>query len=145
MDIHEMLLTIRFPARPDRLGEVREAMRDVARQKNWPTEFGDSMVLAVNEACANIIQHAYKDKDSGDIVLEIFYNGDEVLVRLTDFAEPIDIASCISRPLGEIRPGGLGLHFMNELMDEVRFLRGQAGAGNLLCMKKKIKRTWKKE
>jgi sigma-B regulation protein RsbU (phosphoserine phosphatase) len=42
------------------------------------------------------------------------------------------------RPLDELRPGGLGTHFIRTVMDEVAFLPPPAGAGNLLQMTKRI-------
>ncbi|MGA8259306.1 MAG: ATP-binding protein, partial [Arenicellales bacterium] len=57
---------------------------------------------------------------------------------LRDFAEPIDTSQVKPRPLDTIRPGGLGTHFMREVMDEVEFLPPPFGGGNLLRMVKRI-------
>jgi sigma-B regulation protein RsbU (phosphoserine phosphatase) len=84
------------------------------------------------------MKHAYKGNCTGEIILAILREQDEITVRLTDFAEPVDTSACKSRQLDELRPGGLGVHFMSELMDDVRFLETDAGVGNLLQMKKKI-------
>ena len=135
---YEPLVETRILSSPDQLRNIRDTTRKVLRQNNCPLQFIDDFVLAVNEACANIMQHAYKGKCCGDIILEIHKKGDEIRVRLTDFAEPVDKSACKPRQLDEIRPGGLGVHFMHELMDEVRFLETKAEIGNILQMKKKI-------
>jgi len=74
----------------------------------------------------NIIQHAYGCKDGlaaeGEIIVEVLRNGDEWTFRLTDFAQPVDKTKVCSRDLDDIRPGGLGVHFIHEIMDEVKFL-----------------------
>ena len=135
---YEPLAATRFLSSPDQLSNIRATIREVLRQNDCPPQFIDDFILAVNEACANIMQHAYKGKCCGDIILEIHKKGDEIRVRLTDFAEPVDKSACKSRQLDEIRPGGIGVHLMNELMDDVRFLETKEEIGNILQMKKKI-------
>ena len=138
MQGNKLLVETRFRSDPDQLRNIRDTIRAVLQKNNCPGQFIDDLVLAVNEACANIMQHAYKGKCTGEIILAILREQDEITVRLTDFAEPVDTSACKSRQLDELRPGGLGVHFMNELMDDVRFLETDAGVGNLLQMKKKI-------
>jgi len=105
-------------------------------------------VLAVGEACMNIIQHAYGATDKGDIVLEVELetNGSKeagrnakrsLVFRLTDFAKHKSCAEQMrSRPLDEIRPGGLGCHIINQVMDEVHLLDRPGPCGNVLQMRK---------
>jgi len=57
---------------------------------------------------------------------------------LRDFAESIDVSSVKPRDLDDIKPGGLGTHFMREVMDEVQFMPPPADGGNLLRMVKKL-------
>ncbi len=64
---------------------------------------------------------------------------DELIVRITDFAKPVDCYAIKSRAMDDIRPSGLGVHLMRKVMDEVRFLERPGGIGNVLEMKKKIK------
>ena len=135
---NKLLVETRFRSDPDQLQNIRDTIRAVLKKNKCPPPFIDDLVLAVNEACANIMQHAYKGKCTGKIILALLRKQDEITVRLTDFAEPVDKSACKSRQLDELRPGGLGVHFMNELMDDVRFLETKAGVGNILQMKKKI-------
>ena len=62
----------------------------------------------------------------------------QLVVRLVDFAAPVDCAKICSRALDDIRPGGLGTHFMRSVMDEVAFMTPPPGAGNMLQMIKRI-------
>ena len=87
----------------------------------------------------NIIQHGYGAGQVGEIVLEILLLDNEILFRLSDFAKPIDVKKIKSRDLNDVRPGGLGVHFINEIMDEVQYLHKDDGSGNVLEMKKYIK------
>ena len=86
----------------------------------------------------NVIQHAYKGNDSGEIVLQILNNKSQIVFRLMDFAEPIDLDSVKPRRLDEVRPGGLGVHFIREIMDDCEMGHLEKGTGNYLEMRKKI-------
>jgi anti-sigma regulatory factor (Ser/Thr protein kinase) len=87
----------------------------------------------VDEALANVVRHAYKGQRGQPIQLtcrrlrgantEAPAKGIEILLQ--DSGVALDPAKLKGRPLDEIRPGGLGLHFMRQSMDEVEFSRSQ--------------------
>lgn len=126
-----------FPAQPERLTEIRRAVAETAGALGCPMPMVQDIVLAVDEACQNIIRHAYCGKE-GDIVVQIGRDDHRLVVRLIDYAPPVDAAKVCPRPLDDVRPGGLGTHFIRAVMDEVAFLPPPAGAGNLLQMIKRI-------
>lgn len=136
----QLLLHLRCAAGGERLPEIRSRIRHALVGQGVAREEAERLVLAVNEACMNIIQHAYGLRQNGDILLELVLEEDGVTVRITDFADPVDWASCRSRDLDDLRPGGLGLHLIHELMDEVEFLGHPGGRGNALRMKMKWRR-----
>lgn len=95
--------------------------------------------LAVEEACCNIIEHAYSSA-GGRLHLRFEVKGPDVEVTLHDSGQPFDPAAIptpdLERSLEERPIGGLGLHLMRQLMDEVSF--DFAGdAGNTLAMVKR--------
>ncbi|HSV29369.1 MAG TPA: ATP-binding protein [Candidatus Omnitrophota bacterium] len=126
-----------FPARPDRLCDIRRAVAEAADGIGCSMEVIQDVVLAVDEACQNIIRHAYQGGD-GDIRVQVAHEAGALVVRLIDYAPPVDVAKICPRALEDVRPGGLGTHFMRQVMDEVSFLPPPAGAGNLLQMIKRI-------
>ena len=130
----ETLLELRFPARADRLKLVRGGVRAAARMCGFNDATAQSIVLAVDEACQNVIVHGYKGRADGEIVLGVFRRRDGILVRLRDFAPPVDPATIKPRALDDIRPGKLGAHFMYEIMDSVEYRPSPDGTGNLLEM-----------
>ena len=134
----EALLQLRFPARADRLKGVRDAVGGAAARCGCSAEVVRDVVIAVDEACQNIIRHAYGGKTDGEVVLEIRRQGDAMVVDLRDFADRVDPDKIKPRDLDDIRPGGLGVHFMREVMDSVEFLVPPQGRGNLLRMVKRI-------
>ena len=127
----------RFPARPERLCDIRRAVAAAAAALGCPDSVIGDVVLAVDEACQNIIRHAYHGAD-GDIVVQIDGEDGDLVVRLVDFAPKVDVARICPRPLDEVRPGGLGTHFIRSVMDRVDFPPPPAGCGNVLRMVKHI-------
>ncbi|HHX81512.1 MAG TPA: ATP-binding protein [Pseudomonadaceae bacterium] len=134
------ILEFQFAAKPEQLGHVREKLREVLSPLCTSEAVMNCVILAVGEACMNIIQHAYGEQEGGDILLEIMRKGDSYTFRLTDFASrKTRLEDMQSRPLDELRPGGLGCHLINEIMDEVVVLDCKPDCGNVLQMKKCLK------
>lgn len=136
----ELVMNLRVPAVADRLKLIRHSIEEAMRLVGASEEEACDVVLAVDEACQNIVRHAYGGRGDGDIAIELRRLPGRVVLLLRDFAEPIDTSQVKPRPLDEIRPGGLGTHFMREVMDEVEFLPPPFGGGNLLRMVKRIDR-----
>ena len=134
----ESLFEIRFPAKAERLCLVRALVKRTAEVVGCCPELSDKLVLAVNEACMNVIQHAYQGNELGEIVLEMLNNEGKVHFKLMDYANPIDLESVKPRDIDDLKPGGLGTYFINEIMDECDMGHLEEGKGNYLEMTKKI-------
>ena len=107
--------------------------------------------LAVDEACSNIIEHAYGgETDSQDITCTCKATQDSIIIELQDHGRAFDPEIIplpnISASLNSRSTGGLGLYFMRQLMDEVvfKFSPGQnsengakTASGNLLILVKR--------
>ena len=132
--MQQRLFHQRFAARCEQLRQVRDWVRQTAITHGMSEERAERVVIGVNEACMNIITHAYHGQP-GDIELEIAEEDGRLIFSLTDFAAPIDCSTIKSRDLADIRPGGLGVHFIHEVMDEVTYLPGANGIGNRVVMK----------
>lgn len=123
----------RFNANSDQLKHMRDWVRSCATSLDFPDQRIDQLVIGVNEACMNIIEHGYK-KQPGEIVFEVYAQAGYLVFQLTDFAGTVDCSKIKSRELDDIRPGGLGVHFINEVMDKVEYLPGADGMGNIIRM-----------
>lgn len=98
---------------------------------------------AVDEACANIIEHAYGGEDQGDITIECLSKPGELTIKLIDQGKPFDPQQVEMPRMNlslEDRPDrGLGLFFMRRWMDSIHFNFSEK-TGNILTMVKKAKR-----
>lgn len=138
--VGEGLLRLTFPSRPGELKRVREAVAGVFDRAGCAGALARDLVLAIDEACQNVIRHAYGNDPDGEITLEIRRDDDSLIVLLRDFAETVDPERVRPRDLDQLRPGGLGTHLMQEIMDVVEFAPPRGDGGNLLRMIKKFER-----
>jgi serine/threonine-protein kinase RsbW len=132
------------PGRFEYLAQIAEFVTQAAREAGLSEDDIFHVEMAVDEACSNVIEHAYADV-TGDIGLtcKIPQPGQlEIIVR--DSGRPFDPDAVPQPHLGEgagldtVQEGGLGLYFMRKLMDEVRF-EFKPGNGNTLYMTKRRK------
>ena len=97
-----------------------------------------ALLLALDEACANIIEHGYAGLQAGLIVLRIDVEAEFVRLAISDFGhpfEPLDAAPPdLLSELEERKVGGLGIYFIRNSMDEVDFER--SGSKNTLLLTK---------
>lgn len=138
--VGEGLLRLRFPSRADELKGVRDAVAAVFEKIGCSAAQSRDLVLALDEACQNVIRHAYGGDPDGEITLEIRQRGDDLILLLRDFADTADPGTIKPRDLDEVRPGGLGTHLIREIMDEVDYAAAPGDGGNLLRMIKRLKR-----
>jgi len=134
----ELIERVHLLSRADILKPLRSLVRELSRKQGCNEDNLDCMVMAINEACMNVIQHAYGDDEEGEIVIEFLKDNNELIVRIYDFAEKVDSNTIRSRNLDDVRPGGIGVHIINEVMDEVEYKEGPDGVGNLLELRKII-------
>ena len=132
------ILEMRFPAQAKELRHVRAAVKEKSLACGADQQMARDIVTAVDEACQNVIRHAYKGEDVGDIKLTLSIEDGALTISLVDWAPPTDPSKVRPRDLDDVRPGGLGTHLIRELMDSVEFLEPPPGCGNLLRMVKQI-------
>lgn len=122
-----------IPADPASLFIVRAAVGKIAEKVGFGSKEADKLVLAVDEACTNVIRHAYKEIQEGRIILTFLIDAESLEIRMRDFGEVGDPAGFKPRNLGDIRPGGLGIHFIRSALDEIQYETPPDG-GTLLRM-----------
>jgi anti-sigma regulatory factor (Ser/Thr protein kinase) len=120
---------VEIPADPGALFLVRCLVERLARQLGFLEERVIRLTQAVDEACSNVIRHAYGGRTQERILLSFLVSTQSLEVQVRDFASPPDPSKLTPRDLGEVRPGGLGLHLIRAGADEVHYesVPGQQG------------------
>jgi serine/threonine-protein kinase RsbW len=129
----------RFPARPESVRAITSLTSDLAREACLSEAAIHDCRLALDEACTNIIRHAYGNNPRGEIEITIQVHRGFCAIHLTDFGDSYfpEMIPLPRRgaPLDEAQPGGLGLYLMRQVMDEVRYTPGVTS--NTLVMVKR--------
>lgn len=136
----ETLLDLTFHSCPSRLKDVRQAVAEVAAGSGCSTALVHRLKLVIDEAVSNIIRHGYEGQKDGEIRLRVTRDRDRLSFSLRDNAPPVDPACIKPRDLSECRPGGLGINFIDSVMDNWSFSCPTDGSGNVLEMTKTIER-----
>ena len=131
-------LSLEIPAKARELKSLRESSRDTVLAAGSSSAQADSIVLAISEAASNIIKHAYGHED-GRIEVDISVEWPQLVIVLRDYADVVDVDKIRPRALEDVRPGGLGVHFMQQLMDSLSYTAREDGRGNRLEMRITIK------
>jgi anti-sigma regulatory factor (Ser/Thr protein kinase) len=132
-------LRLEVTSDPRLLGFIRAALRLWLEVCGLIPERRDEVVLAVDEACANCIRHAYQGRDDGRVELVLSTSGDWLEITVNDEGTPCPTEFAEFRPLERpcpdtVSPGGLGIKLIHEVFDEVRFCPGQE-RGNCVTMR----------
>ncbi len=105
------------------------ALRNFVEKFSFDCGFGEEeiqqIILAADEACTNIIKHAYKFSPSGEITLDAECDGEKLSLVFTDSGAPFNPDAIPEPDINELskrkKVGGLGIYLMKKLMDEVRY------------------------
>lgn len=114
-------------ADPGAVWKVKAAVERFAETHDVPADVRRSLKVALDELLANAFSHGMARRDDRSVTVEVALDGDRLTVTLTDDGPPFD-------PFGQAAPdttlavderpiGGLGIHLVRELMDEVSYER----------------------
>lgn len=134
------MATERFPGRFESLAGIRKFVSEAAEEAGFDDKEIYAVELAVDEACANIIEHAYGGEGKGEIICicNDLNNGLEIILK--DEGERFD-PSGVSPPdfsieIENLKPRGAGLFLIRNMMDDVDF-KFSEDSGNELRMVKR--------
>jgi serine/threonine-protein kinase RsbW len=138
---HGWLLRLELPSNPELLCVVRSAMMRLTEELGFPGGECRALTRAVDEALANIICHAYSGRPGQPIELmcrlQVRTNGKQptgLEIVLVDRGAAADRKSLCGRSLDDVRPGGLGIHFIKGGVDVMQYKR-QAKKNRLRLVK----------
>lgn len=131
--------TLTVDGQPENLSDIGDWIMETALACGLSEDDAFKVQLAVDEACTNVIEHAYGGQ-GGPIELGCCAVDAGLQVQIRDRGRPFDPHAVgqpdLDAPLKDRPIGGLGLHFMRQLMDRVEFAFGEA-EGNVLTMIKR--------
>ena len=137
-----LLLRMELQSNPAMLCVVRSAVTRLTERLGFPEPECRAVVRAVDEALTNIIRHAYRGQTGRPIEasfrsIRARRDGGQqpaLEILLEDEGVKVDRAKLRGRRLEDVRPGGLGLHFIHQSMDAVEF-RHRKGKNQLRLVK----------
>ena len=129
-----------YPGRYESLPVIGEYIRRACEAAGFDNSTTYYIETAVDEACSNIIEHAYGGENVGDITCAYNFDADGITIILQDNGKTFDPGKISSpdcnAPLEDRDNHGLGLFFIRKIMDEVTF-KSSPQNGNILTLIKR--------
>lgn len=132
-------MQIAISSDPQLLSILRCVVRYRAQESGFSESDAESLASAVNEAASNVIRHTFRNRPDGWLTLQIMSGAEQMEFVLEDSGPKIRAEEVRPLPLGEVRPGGLGLHLIAGVMDSFAYDEDFQG-GNRLKMSKRFPR-----
>ncbi len=133
------MLTAKFPARYDHLRAISAFVMDAIKDSPFESHQRYAIDLAVDEACSNVIDHAYAGYDQGEIRILLDLNDTGLRITIQDYGSPFD-PDCVAEPdltspLETRCERGLGIYLIREIMDEASWDFSTPGVNQLTLVK----------
>lgn len=143
MSSMERKFMLGVPSSTENLALIREFVSSAAQQAGFtPTEIS-KLELAVDEACANVMEHAYNHDTNQEVVVRATFNEETLSIDIEDTGRGFDPQGINQEELEQLihkrKTGGLGMRLMQTLMDEVRY-EIEPGKKNALHMMKRLRK-----
>jgi anti-sigma regulatory factor (Ser/Thr protein kinase) len=122
-----MHVTFDMSSRPCCLPIVRATVSHLAGMAGWDEAESRTITLAVDEALANVIRHAYHGRADERIELHCHAREGELQFRIRDTGDAPDPARICAREVGCDKIGGLGTHIIRDVMDTVTYETSREG------------------
>jgi anti-sigma regulatory factor (Ser/Thr protein kinase) len=129
-------LKLTLPSDPRFLCLVRGAVGELGKIYGLSEDEQTGVTLAIDEALANVIRHAYKSCYDREIEFECLVNEEQMEFTLLDHGEPPDPAKICGKPLDDCALSGRGTHLIKAVMDEMMYQK--VPGGNQLHLVKRL-------
>ena len=121
------------------LNLIREFTKSAAEESGFSIETVGKIILAVDEACTNIIKHAYKYSPEGEIAIKLKFKNQKLTISITDDGSHFDPRLVpdldIKMYHKQRKVGGLGMFLMKKLMDEVTYYNLAGNRNQVILVK----------
>ena len=140
----ERRFTLHVPSSTENLALIREFVSSIGAQAGLDASEVGKLELAVDEACANVIEHAYGHDVTKEVIIRATFDDKTLDISVEDTGRGFDPTSIpqadLERLIHERQSGGLGLRLMKALMDEVHYeiVPGQKNEVRMIKRLKKV-------
>ena len=138
----EKRFTLEVPSSTENLAMIRDFVKRIGYQTGMDEQGVSNLELAVDEACANVIEHAYGHDISKEVIVRAVCDEQAVRISVIDMGQGFDAEAMapesIETLIHERKSGGLGIRLIKALMDEVSY-EIRPGQKNELHMVKRLK------
>jgi serine/threonine-protein kinase RsbW len=125
-DRHNKEYQLKVKSSTENLSEIRKFIQVHALEAGISDDVATDIILATDEACTNVIKHAYKNYPNGEIVIKVQYSDKKFKIIIIDhgsaFTPEIVPEPDIQKYYRQKRVGGLGMYLMKKLMDDVKYV-----------------------
>lgn len=140
---HDAQIRVELLSHPTYISGVRELVSSICRRIGFPELCCGQMALAVDEALCNVMKHGYEGREDQPISIGMHVHEDKggsdhssIRIVIEDRAKQVDPKSICGRDLQDVRPGGLGVHMIREIMDDAVYEKREGGGMRLIMSKK---------
>ncbi|HEX8288730.1 MAG TPA: ATP-binding protein [Pyrinomonadaceae bacterium] len=144
MEAIERTFLLKVPSSTENLALIREFVGSIAQQSGMNAMDAGKLELAIDEACANVIEHAYGHDISKEVVIRARFDEETLRIDVEDTGNGFDPNAIKQEELEQLvnkrRTGGLGMRLMKTLMDEVHY-EIEPGKKNELHMVKHLRKN----
>ncbi|MDE0331713.1 MAG: ATP-binding protein [Nitrospinae bacterium] len=109
------------------LPRIQSAIGEFSREQDWPPDIEFQVDLVLEELVLNVIHHG-SDSGEGEIKIELISDAESVIIEIIDDGRPFDPLTDAPEPdtesaIEDRAVGGLGIHLVRTMMDEVTYRR----------------------
>jgi len=115
------VIRLKIPSNPKYIGMVRAMVEDLAKKNGFAKNKIEELKLAINEALANVIEHAYQWQKNRVIFIYFSIHYQDIEVVIKDFGKKLDVNGLKSRNLDEVKDSGLGVFLIKNMVDKVEY------------------------
>src|ERR1700722_19097654 len=136
---HRRIFRLEVPAQELELLTIKDFIQRVCDAAGCSSKETSSVKLAIDEACSNIVRHAYQGIEGGKIIMEAGIGVKDVRIAITDFGKSFDFRKIEAPDLNHYvdigKKGGLGIFLIKKIMYKVDY-RTKNGRNDLILYRK---------
>lgn len=125
------------------LQRLNRLLEEFAEHHGVPSEMVFRITLVLEEIITNAISYGFEDKLQHEIAVRLTWAEPEMTIEVEDDGRPFNPLEApppdMEKPLTERKIGGLGIHLVREMMDELEYRR--ENGKNVFILKTKIRAT----